>query len=64
MTASPSAGYILDRITVQPGKLREFRERLAREYLPGARERGLALAGAWIEPPLELHDESNDLYLL
>ncbi len=63
MTES-TAGFILDRITVQPGRLAEYRERLARDYLPLARERGMELVGSWIAPPLELEDESNDLVLL
>ena len=62
--ADITSGYILDRVTVQPGCLGEYRERVAREYLPLARERGMELVGSWIEPPLELQDESNDLYLL
>ena len=62
--ADITSGYILDRVTVQPGRLGEYRERVAREYLPLARERGMELVGSWIAPPLELHDESNDLYLL
>ena len=57
-----TSGYILDRVTVRPGRLGEYRERVAREYLPQARERGMTLVGSWIEPPLELQDESNDLY--
>ena len=59
-----TSGYILDRVTVQPGRLGEYRERVARVYLPQALERGMTLVGSWIEPPLELQDESNDLYLL
>ena len=63
MTES-TAGFILDRITVQPGRLEEYRDRLARDYLPQARERGMELVGSWIAPPLELEDESNELLLL
>ena len=63
MTES-TAGFILDRITVQPGRLGEYRDRLARDYLPLARERGMKLVGSWFAPPLELEDESNDLLLL
>jgi hypothetical protein len=59
-----SAIYILDRITLQPGKLDEYRERLASLYLPGARQRGMELVGSWITPPLELDDTCNELVLL
>lgn len=56
--------FILDQITLRPGKLGEFREKLAREYLPAARDRGLRLVDSWLTPPLEMHDAGNDLVLL
>jgi len=59
-----SAIFVLDRITLRPGKLGEFREKLSREYLPAARGRGLQLLDSWLSPPLELHDAGNELLLL
>ena len=56
--------FILDQVTLRPGKLREFREKLACEYVPDARDRGLTLVDSWLTPPLEMHDAGNDLVLL
>jgi hypothetical protein len=56
--------YVLDRITLKPGRLREYRELLERSYLPGARARGLELVGLFATPPLELDDASNELLAL
>jgi hypothetical protein len=56
--------FILDRITVQPGRLREYRELLEQRYLPGAVQRGMQLVGSWVSPPVELEGESSDLLLL
>jgi hypothetical protein len=56
--------YLLDRTLLRPGRLREYRELFARRYLPGARERGMELVGLFAAPPLELEDESNELFAL
>lgn len=56
--------FLLDRIALRPGKLRAFRDKLAQEYLPAAQDRGLHLVDAWLTPPLELHDDGNELVLL
>ncbi|MCE2389910.1 MAG: hypothetical protein J4G09_00330 [Proteobacteria bacterium] len=56
--------YILDRITVRAGELRNYQVRLRERYLPLARERGMTLAGQWITPPIELVDAPNELVLL
>ncbi|MCH2173168.1 hypothetical protein MK489_20505 [Myxococcota bacterium] len=59
-----AAIFVLDQIRLHPGKLGEFREKLAREYIPAARGRGLQLVDSWLTPPLELEDDGNDLVLL
>ena len=56
--------YVLDRVTVQPGRLREYRDLLERRYLPGAGRRGMQLVGSWVTPPVEVEGESSDLILL
>jgi len=56
--------FFLDRIVLRPGKLRAFRDKLAGEYVPAAHARGLRLVDAWLTPPLELHDDGNELVLL
>ena len=56
--------FVLDQIQLRPGKLGEFREKLAREYVPAASSRGLQLVDSWLTPPLELKDDGNDLVLL
>ena len=56
--------FVLDRIRLHPGKLGGFREKLVREYVPGAQGRGLMLVDSWLTPPLDMHDAGNDLVLL
>ena len=56
--------YILDRITVRPGRLREYQALLRERYLPLATARGMTLVGQWFTPPIELDDAPNDLVLL
>ena len=56
--------FVLDRIQLHPGKLRGFREKLAREYVPAAQSRGLMLVDSWLTPPLDMHDAGNDVVLL
>jgi hypothetical protein len=56
--------YVLDRIALKPGRLRQWRELFERSYLPGARARGLALVGLFAEPPVELDEEGGELVAL
>ena len=56
--------YMLDRITVRPGHLRDYQVRLRERYLPLARSRGMTLVGQWFTPPVELDDAPNELLLL
>ena len=43
--------FILDRITVRPGRLGEYQARLRDVYLPLARARGGVISGATIPAP-------------
>ena len=56
--------YVLDRVKVRTGELRNYQARLRECYLPLARERGMTLVGQWIAPPIELIDAPNELVLL
>ena len=56
--------FVLDQIALHPGKLAAFREKLKKEYVPAATSRGLTLIDSWLTPPLDLHDEGNELVLL
>lgn len=56
--------FILDRITVRPGRLREYQALLRERYLPLATARGMTLVGQWFTPPVELDDAPNELLLL
>ncbi len=56
--------YMVDEITLKPGKLRQFNDAFAKEYLPKAKERGLKLVGSWIAPPMEMQGESNTLIVM
>ena len=60
----PEPIYVLDRITVRPGRLRDYQARLREQYLPVARARGMTLVGQWFTPPVELDDAPNELVLL
>ena len=55
--------FILDELTVAPGRLAEVRDRVEREYLPGAVERGLTLEQTLVSP-VELHDAPNQVLFL
>jgi hypothetical protein len=59
-----AAVFVEDRIVVPPGRLAAVRALLAERYLGPARERGLALLGAWITPPAELPGHASELLLL
>ncbi len=56
--------YMMDEITVKPGLLKEYVEAYNREYVPGAKARGMKLVGSWVTPPLELEGESNSVFIL
>jgi hypothetical protein len=59
-----SAIYLLDRVTLRPGRLATCREALRESYLPGARRRGMEFVGSWCAPPVEVEGEPTELYLL
>ncbi len=62
MSAPGAAGvWIVDRVVLRPGQLRAWRELFERDYLPGARERGMSLVGHWVSPPLELADRQAEV---
>lgn len=56
--------HLLDEFVVEPAQLPALRALLTERYLPGARERGLALAGEWVSPPVAIPGEPNTLWLL
>jgi hypothetical protein len=56
--------YMVDEITLKPGKLGRFNAAFEKEYLPKAKERGLSLVGSWIAPPMEMQGEGNTLVVL
>lgn len=59
-----SAIYLLDQLTLRPGRLAACREALYARYLPGARRRGMQLVGAWSAPPLEVEEQPTELFVL
>ena len=57
--------YVLDRITVQPGRAAEYRRAYRTDYVPGAERRGMRLEGAWQDPPeTDLDGVATTLYYL
>jgi hypothetical protein len=55
--------YVLDEMTVPPGRLGELRTLIDEAYRPGAGARGLRFERMCITPPLELDDEPTTLVL-
>jgi hypothetical protein len=55
--------YVLDEMTVPPGRLREVRSLLGERYRRGAEARGLHLERICMTPPVELDDEPTTLLL-
>jgi len=55
---------LIYELAVPPTRLREVHELFVTDYLPAARERGMAFAGAYITPPIELDDAPTTLVLL
>jgi hypothetical protein len=49
-----SSVFVLDELELRPGRLEAFRDALRRDYLPGARLRGMELLHTWVTPPVEL----------
>ena len=56
--------YVIDEITVEPGKVEQFIARLGEEYVPGAEERELRLVGCWSSPPVEPQGETMQVVVL
>ena len=52
--SEPASVFVLDELELRPGMLAAFRDALRREYLPGARSRGMELLHTWVTPPVEL----------
>lgn len=55
---------ILDRIVVRPGRRDEFLTGWRQNYLPGARARGLTLAGICVVPPQEFLGLPSDITIV
>lgn len=49
--------FILDEVTVHPGRAGAFRDLYRSRYMAGARRRGMRLDGAWQNPPGVEYDE-------
>ncbi len=56
--------YVIDEITLPPGKAPHFMERLGANYVPGAAERELNLVGCWMSPPVEPEGEAMQIVVL
>jgi hypothetical protein len=56
--------YVIDEITVRPGKVQQLLDRLGQEYVPGAEERELRLVGCWSSPPVEPEGEAMQVLVL
>jgi hypothetical protein len=56
--------YILDEVTVKPGRAEEFLAAYMEKYAPKARARGMTLVHRWMTPPLWLKEQSNTLYII
>ena len=56
--------YMLEEITVKPGRLQEYVRAFTEEYVTLAEARGMQYVGSWITPPVELQDQSNDFIAL
>lgn len=55
---------IVDRLIVRPGRREEFLRGLRQEYLPGARARGLTLAGIYVVPAEEIEALPSDVTIV
>ncbi|MEZ4331533.1 MAG: Dabb family protein [Myxococcota bacterium] len=54
---------VQDRIEVRASDRARLQRRFAEDYVPRARQRGLALEAAWISPPFDLVDQPVTLWL-
>jgi hypothetical protein len=54
---------LLDEIVADVEQLPALRQLLAERYLPGAADRGMVLAGAWVSPPVAVPGEPHTLWL-
>ena len=54
---------LLDEIVADAEQLPALRQLLAEHYLPGAKARGMALAGIWVSPPVTVPGELRTLWL-
>jgi hypothetical protein len=64
MEESAAPVYVLDELELRPGMLAAFRAALAREYVPGARARGMQLVHTWVTPPVELAEGGTRVVLV
>lgn len=56
---------ILDEIVVKPGFAEAYRETYRRDYVPGAKRRGMRLDGAWQNPPgVDIAELATTLFYL
>jgi hypothetical protein len=55
--------YVLDELSVPPGRLKEVRTLIEGVYRPGAEARGLHLESVSITPPIPLLDEPTTMVL-
>ncbi|WP_370012224.1 hypothetical protein [Nocardia cyriacigeorgica] len=53
--------YIVDEMVAPPGQGRAFLDLYLREYVPGARERGLELDRVLVSPPVWLDGQPNTI---
>lgn len=51
--------YIVDRVVLRPGRVREFIDAYVRDYVPGARSRGLELDRILVTPPVWVDGEEH-----
>lgn len=58
----PNKVFILDEITVVPGKVREYYDAYMSDYAPGARDRGMTLESVRLTPPFEWLEGSNTIH--
>ena len=56
--------YILDQVTVKPGRAQDFLADYMERYAPAARARGMTLVHRWVTPPMWLREQSNTLHII
>ncbi|WP_278265640.1 hypothetical protein [Nocardia sp. AG03] len=54
-----STVYVIDTVVTKPGRAREFVDAYLRDYVPGARDRGMRLERIVVSPPVWFTDASN-----